>query len=253
MYPREFHAERDANTRQSAREIIPLILGIIQPKSVIDIGCGVGTWLSVFNEYGIDEIFGVDGEWVDKKMLRIPEEKFIYHDLNKPFRLNRQFDLVVSLEVAEHLPAEAAENFIDSLTNLGAIVLFSAAIPFQGGINHLNEQWQDFWAKLFQIRGYQVIDLLRKKIWSKSNVCWWYAQNILLFARNEMIEANPKLKDAYKSTDLSQLSLVHPRMHLEITKRLSEAYNPENLPLKKVLPGLPAAIKKMLARRIRKT
>lgn len=105
-----------------------------------------------------------------KKKLEIPEERFLSFELNNPFRIDRQFDLVISLEVAEHLPKECAATFVDSLTRLGPVILFSAAIPFQGGTDHINEQWLDYWAKYFQEKGYVAIDCIRKRIWQNDKV-----------------------------------------------------------------------------------
>ena len=164
-YSSDFYKNIQIDSRQSAREIVPLVLELIPCKQVIDVGCGIGSWLSVFQEFEVESIFGVDGEWVDEKMLEIPPEVFRSFDLTKPFSMDRKFDLVVSLEVAEHLPHESAKQFVDSLVSLGPVILFSAAIPFQGGTNHINEQWPHYWLKLFQERGYVGIDCLRKKVW----------------------------------------------------------------------------------------
>src|SRR5438876_1062943 len=99
-----FFTELHEGSYRSAREIIPIVLELVQPRSVIDVGCGAGTWLSVCKEFGIEEIFGVDGDYVSEKILKIPKERFLSFDLKRPFHLGRQFDLVLSLEVAEHLP-----------------------------------------------------------------------------------------------------------------------------------------------------
>jgi 2-polyprenyl-3-methyl-5-hydroxy-6-metoxy-1,4-benzoquinol methylase len=128
------------SSRRTAKQVIPLILELIDPKSVIDIGCGPGAWLSILNDYCIKDVLGVDYH-LDKRLLQIPESQYLVHDLTMPFRIDRKFDLVISLEVAEHLPIECAETFIDSLVKLGPVILFSAAIPFQGGGSHINEQW----------------------------------------------------------------------------------------------------------------
>jgi cyclopropane fatty-acyl-phospholipid synthase-like methyltransferase len=188
-YTENFYKKRQGRSQRSAREIVPLVLDLIQPRHVIDVGCGTGTWLSVFRECGVEEVFGVDGEWVNREMLEIPKARFRSFDLKKPLYLDRQFDLVVSLEVAEHLPGECAETFIDSLTRLGPVVLFSAAIPYQGGTHHVNEQWPEYWAQYFRDRAYGVIDWIRKKVWQNNNVEWFYAQNMLLFVSMDYLDS----------------------------------------------------------------
>ena len=238
-YTKAYYKHLQKGWRRSAKQIVPEILELIQPKHVIDVGCGVGIWLSVFKECGVENIWGVDGDYVDKKMLQIPEERFLSLDLKKPFRMDRQFDLVVSLEVAEHLPSECAETFVDSLTRLGPVILFSAAIPLQGGTHHINEQWPDYWAKYFQEKGYVVIDCIRKKIWQNDNVRWFYAQNILMFVRQGYLESHPLLKREFESSDTSQLSIVHP-------KALS------NMSLRRALSMLPIVTKKALERRMKR-
>ena len=208
--PTFFKNQKEGSSR-SAREVIPIVLELIQPKRVVDVGCGIGTWLSVFQEHGLD-ILGIDGDWVDKKMLLIPREKFLSFDLKKPLRIDKQFDLVISLEVAEHLPNECAATFVDSLTKLGPVVLFSAAIPFQGGKDHVNEQWPEFWVKHFADRGYIVVDCIRKRIWNNANIEFWYAQNILLFVKKDYLKTNQQLQNEVKK-NTGPLSIVHPRFY----------------------------------------
>jgi SAM-dependent methyltransferase len=212
-YKQDFYKSRQHGSLQSARIIIPLLLELIAPKSVVDVGCGVGTWLSVFKEYDIKDILGIDGEWVDKKMLMISEEQFVSHNLEEPIEIDKEFDLVMSLEVAEHIPPEKASIFIDSLTRLGPVIFFSAAIPFQIGKHHVNEQWPEYWVRHFEKHEYSVIDPIRKKIWQNDDVEYWYAQNLLVFARRDYIEAHPSLEREMENTFMSQLSLVHPKMY----------------------------------------
>ena len=91
--------------RRSARRVVPLVLELIHPRSVVDVGCGVGTWLSVFREHGVEDVRGIDIEGV-AGLLEIPLDQFLAHDLTRPIEPDRQFDLVVCLEVAEHLPPD---------------------------------------------------------------------------------------------------------------------------------------------------
>ena len=216
LYTDNFYKDQQEGSRKSAREIIPLVLKLLDPQSVIDVGCGVGTWLSIFKEFGVENCLGIDGDYVDKNMLQILPEEFLSSDLKKPLDINKTFDLVVSLEVAEHLPSEYAETFISFLTQLGEVVLFSAAIPFQGGTGHLNEQWPEYWAQQFQKQGYLVADCLRAKIWNNNNVKFWYAQNILLFVKHDCLKKYPLIAETIQNTDSYQLALVHPKLYLSI-------------------------------------
>jgi SAM-dependent methyltransferase len=209
-----YHALR-TGSRRSAGVVVPIVLGLAHVRSVIDVGCGQGAWLAAFREHGVEDVRGVDGDYVDRQRLEVPAEWFESHDLTQPLRLERTFDLVVSLEVAEHLPAERADAFIDSLTRLGPLVLFSAAAPFQGGVHHVNEQWPAYWAARFAARGYLPIDCLRRRLWTNEDVEWWYAQNTFLYAEQSHLESQPSLKAEYEAAGPAALALVHPRRYLE--------------------------------------
>jgi SAM-dependent methyltransferase len=244
-YDEDFYKGRYDRTSPSARVIIPLILEKMDVKSVIDIGCGIGAWLSVFREYGVSDIFGVDGNWVDKKMLKIPSDCFLEHNLNKVLNINRKADLAVSLEVAEHLPKENAQGFIAGLTELAPVILFSAAIPFQGGIDHINEQWPDYWTALFLKKGYLALDCIRRRIWQNDDVVPHYAQNIFLFVRKDYLENNALLMKEYDQN--STLSLVHPKIYLSKIDELQLM----RMSLREVLKVTPILFLNALKRRVK--
>ena len=209
-YSREFYEDRSAGASNSASVVVPFLLELVDPKSVVDVGCGRGNWLRVFQDHGINDVVGVDGDHMKESALRIPREQFIAADLTKPLELGRRFDVVLSLEVAEHIPVDCAVTFVDSLTRHGPAVVFSAGIPGQGGTYHVNEQWPDYWARLFHERGYACLDCLRHRVWNDARVEWWYAQNILLFVSKEELAVNPALQREADKTREQQLSLVHP-------------------------------------------
>jgi len=222
-YTKEFYDLLRDGATKSAEVIAPLVLQLLPVRSVVDIGCGDGSWLAIFRRLGVGEILGVDGEYVNRDSLQIPPDRFQALDLTKPFVLDRVFDLAVSLEVAEHLPAEFAPVFVECLTRVAPLILFSAAIPFQGGVNHINEQWPDKWADLFGRHGYLPIDFLRKRIWQNDSVEWWYAQNTLLFASPALLQEHAVLRVELDATNPSQLSLVHPRQYLSLEAKYREA------------------------------
>jgi SAM-dependent methyltransferase len=214
-YTNDYYSALRDGVQRSARVLVPLVLGLAEPRSVIDVGCGQGVWLSVFREHGIEDLLGVDGDYVEPDRLAIPIERFEAHELTRPLRVERTFDLAVSLEVAEHLPAESAEVFINSLTRLAPIVLFSAAAPYQGGESHLNEQWPAYWAERFGRHDYVPIDCLRRQIWNNPDVEWWYAQNTFLYAERGYLETHPLLRREYEVAGGAALAFVHPRRYLD--------------------------------------
>ncbi len=214
IYSSSFFKNQKKGSHKSAKEVVPLIIKFTTPKSVVDVGCGIGTWLSVFEELGVQDILGIDGDWVKEELLQIDRENFVSKDLQKPLVLNRKFDLAISLEVAEHLSEDSANLFIKSLTKLSDIVIFSAAIPKQGGTSHLNEQWQSYWAKKFSDKGYLAVDYLRPLIWDNKSVAWWYKQNTLLFVNKKRLRANklPYVKNI--DNNRINLDIVHPDNYL---------------------------------------
>jgi SAM-dependent methyltransferase len=242
-YPAAFYETLHVSSITSAREIVPLVLRLVQPRRVIDVGCGTGEWLRVFMECGVAEVLGIDGEWVEASALQIPPARFKQHDLHAPLQIDDTFDLVVSLETAEHLPEAVAATFIESLTKLGPVVLFSGAIPFQGGAGHINEQWPDYWAAQFRRHGYVAIDCLRKQVWNNPNVAWWYAQNLLLFVDKSFIQGARLMQEYGQDVSAQPLALVHPQAYLGKVKqtRLRHA-------IKAKCSAIKAAVKSFAAR-----
>jgi SAM-dependent methyltransferase len=193
----------------SPKIIVPVLFQWFQPKSVVDVGCGIGTFLKVFKDLGVKEILGIDGKWVDRAKLYISDNEFMVADLEKPIVLDRTFDLVLSLEVAEHLSSESSDNFVNSLVSLGKIIVFSAAIPNQGGQNHLNEQDYSYWQKKFLKKGYGFVDICRQRFWNEKEIEWWYKQNMFVVVHESIDISNLVIENTSK--DL--LTQVHPDLY----------------------------------------
>ena len=134
--------------------------------------------------------------------------------------LDKKYHLAISLEVAEHISAKNAAKFVDSLTSAAGFILFSAAIPFQGGTGHVNEQWPDYWVSLFANRGFVTLDLIRDKIWNDGQIPSWYRQNILLFVKEEELH-RVAAGEADVNRGKAPLSMVHPDTYLARVEQMS--------------------------------
>jgi SAM-dependent methyltransferase len=182
IYDEKFFTWVNKTARCSARIVLPIVREIVEPSSVVDVGCGQGGWLSIWNEMGLNDVRGYDGNYVDQARLLIDPSRFISCDLEKPLQIDRQFGLAQCLEVAEHLPPVAAEELIRSLCNLSDIVLFSAAQPGQGGERHINERLPSYWAQMFRNHGYFAFDCVRPHLVHEMDVSPWYRYNPIVFA-----------------------------------------------------------------------
>lgn len=193
-YDAEFFERNRALSLRSAEVVVPLVMERVGPiTSVVDIGCGIGTWLAAFASGGVHTLLGVDGDYVDRETLLIDRSNFTPAELTESIRLDRRFDLAISLEVAEHLPESRAATFVADLCRLSDRVLFSAAIPGQPGTNHINLQWPSYWIRLFAEQGYGATDPIRPKIWHRDDIPYWYRQNIVLFIKGHAGEPVPDL------------------------------------------------------------
>ena len=226
-YDSQFYAGQQEGSLQSARRVLPHLLELVAPRSIVVVGCGVGTWLKAAAELGVRDLTGLDGAYVDRAMLQIPQDQFTATDLTQPFGVGRTFDAALSLEVAEHLPEASAGSFVDSLTRLAPVILFSAAIPHQMGSHHINEQWQAWWVERFSRAGYIAVDCMRRRVWDDPQVEWWYAQNMLLMVREDYLNASPVLRQE-RDRATTPVSIVHPRAYLD-RLRVAEQSQPRGV------------------------
>ena len=194
---------------QSARIIVPILLKLVNVKSVIDVGCARGAWLKALQENGVQEILGLDGPWISKSKLLIPKTSFCEVDFGQSLEIPGKFDLAVCVEVAEHLPASAAEPLIRRLTAAAPLVLFSAAIPGQTGTYHVNEQLPVYWKSLFAQQGFRRLDCIRPHVWQDKRVDWWYRQNIFLYASREAVAKSAALEAQERRTGNSEMECIH--------------------------------------------
>ena len=194
-YTGSFFEGNRGGSEAAARVIVPILRRLLYPfpRSVIDVGCGVGAFLSEFSQSGVLDILGIDGDWVPVSSLLIPPDRFRAANLERPLAIGRRFELAACLEVAEHLPQAYADTLIRSLIELAPVILFSAAVPKQAGIHHVNCQWPDYWARKFRTYDYLPVDALREALLPLPEVATWYAQNTLLYVERSYIQTHEGL------------------------------------------------------------
>jgi SAM-dependent methyltransferase len=218
-YSDTFYRYIQAGSVRSASHVVPLVLRELSPRSVLDVGCGAGAWLSVYGNLGVADYLGVDGAYVQPESLLIPADCFQPQDITQSFDLGRRFDFVQCLEVGEHLPERFSSTLVDNLVRHGDRILFSAATPGQGGENHINEQTHESWRRLFASHGYKPFDLFRPMIKGVPGVESWYRYNMILYVAEAAIPALPAavLTSAIRDGQaIPQVSSVFYRMRASI-------------------------------------
>lgn len=179
------------------------------------LGGGIGVWLNVIkNKIPQDKFNGrlFDGDYLTRDMILDPD-LFEKCDLENELTKKEKFDLVICLEVAEHLSKTRADSFIADLAQLGDIILFSAAIPFQGGVGHINEQPSSYWRKLFESNGFECFDIIRPEIKDDENIPFWYKNNCFVYIKKTVVSDTLHTNNDF-------VDFVHWEMYNEEVSRL---------------------------------
>jgi len=186
IYNQKFFNNTFKFENSSAKAFAAILIKHFAPKSVIDIGCGIGIYLSEFKANNI-EILGFDGSPAVISGS-LAGDKIKLHDLCQPLNLNRQFDLCLCLEVAEHLEPACGQTLINTLTDLSHAIIFTAATPGQGpkSIGHINEQLPEYWQKLFEQKNFILNKKLTEKIkreMGEEKIVWWLTKNLMILEK----------------------------------------------------------------------
>lgn len=217
------HEGQAARRQANADLLADTLWRYVQPKSVMDLGCGMGFFLKSCADRGAT-IRGIDGDWSKEISPVVPKSAITHADLNHPLKSRKRFDMAASIEVAEHLKPERSEGFVADLCKLSDIVLFSAGIPHQGGAGHINLRYQHEWAEMFAGRGYACFDPIRRRMAAMADIYPWFSQNILLYIKNG-VAVDPLLEEhriAPQAASYVGLTLYH-RRNRNLARRLRKA------------------------------
>lgn len=249
MYDFNWHQMHGDLTLSSAKAVVPALCSIFNPDSVLDIGCGDGRWLSCFSECGVRSLAGIDGPWTATEKLVIDPNNFSVRDVSQPIDFGRRFSLAMSLEVAEHVSPLSSEIFVDNMVRHSDVILFGAAIPFQGGFRHINERWQSEWSSAFAAKDFQTFDLFRGTLWNRTDVAVWYKQNMLVYVNRKRPDLISMAANFCKANAIAELPLdiVHPERYVSVASYSQIAF-------KGLLEKLPKAVaNKVLDLALRRT
>jgi SAM-dependent methyltransferase len=209
-YDQAFYDEQFTGSQRSARVLLSLLAARLKPASVVDLGCGRGSWLSVWGELGVPRLVGIDGPWNRQELMASPAIEFRATNLEQPLSLADRFDVAMSIEVVEHLSPSAGEAVIESLTRLSDVVVFSAAFSGQGGIDHIHERYHSHWGALFRERGYIAYDAFRPQVWADDRVMPWHRANVFLYLRRGHALATAGWPEI---VELGFMDCVHPWLY----------------------------------------
>ena len=187
------------------------------PVQRCGLGCGEGAWLAAFAKNGVLDVLGVDGDYVDRDTSanirkNVSDGRSLEASRTSGEDLIWQFRWK-SLSICHR---NVRPSFVESLTRLAPSRSCSRRPSHsKAALQHVNEQWPDKWAELFENDGYLMVDCIRRRVWQNNAVDWWYAQNMLDVSRSNLLEENASLRAGVRQTNPSQLRLVHPRNYLE--------------------------------------
>ena len=244
-YPADVHRAHSDMTDQSARLVMAHLMPIFEVGSIVEIGCGNAHWTRAGLELGASDHLVADGPWTDLSDLLVSADRFVPVDLTRPLALGRRFDLAICLEVAEHVPSDHAESLIDGLAGTADVVLFGAAIPYQGGYGHINEQRPSWWRDKFVRRGFAPYDLVRPKFWENASVHYWYRQNAFVYVSTSNGRATERAAAAER-----ELRASPALFDAVLPERFEEVASYRSLSLKRFARRLPSAFALRLKQRI---
>lgn len=198
------HDEKLHHNFKDPKIIIEEILKHFHPKKVIDLWCWLGAFVKTFQDHWIDA-YWVNWPRVEKDKLVMNEDRLIIKNLEEFCDFKKWYDMAITIEVAEHIDAKYADNFIKTITSCADIIIFSAAIPWQWWFKHVNEQSPEYREEKFNKLWYRFYDVFRWKFWNNKDIAISHRQNMFLVMK-EWINLPSSLEEK------SPRYIIHPEL-----------------------------------------
>ncbi len=187
LYDRVYFERQNIAMRKSAQGIAASIIERLPTvRHAVDVGCGSGSIIEALRERGISSI-GLEYAEAALDLCRSKGLDVRKFDIESEEKVALSADLVLSTEVAEHIPEEHADAYVDLLTGLADTILMTAAVPGQGGTDHVNEQPNEYWIEKFMCRGFShdmAVSQSWREDWRRRGVDKHRASNVMLFLRH---------------------------------------------------------------------
>lgn len=183
VYDASFYEETRERKLESFRRVAAILARHLAFDTVLDIGCGTGLLIAELKKIGKD-VLGC--EISEAAISGAPRDVTVFQaDAARPIRVNRRFDLVVCIEVAEHIQRRHSRRLVENCTSLGGQICFTAAPAGQGGVGHINLRPHSFWIELFARRGFVLqaglADRMREQMRAEG-VLRWIPDNLMVFS-----------------------------------------------------------------------
>ncbi len=188
-YNDKYYERHFAQYRKWENKIGEYLYEELKPNSVLDLGCGVGSYLEGFLNAGCKNLLGIELSFsdVEKYIVEDIRSHIIEGDVTTSLNLNRKFDCVISFEVGEHIAPYGTEKFIDNLILCSdRYIILTAAPPGQRGTGHINLRSKDFWIESIVSKGFlyreDLVEKYRVK-WKEFNVEKYILNNLMVFKK----------------------------------------------------------------------
>lgn len=179
-----FETDVEPAAARAAAVIADSVMTDFAPSSVIDVGCGTGAVLAEFSARGVRTL-GL--EYSEAGAAKARSRGLTVRTFDVRFDSTAglgTFEVACCTEVAEHIPAKFADRLAALLAALAPTIVFTAATPGQGGVDHVNEQPHSYWIAKFASSSLEL-DSARtaawRAQWKKAGVQDWYWKNLMIF------------------------------------------------------------------------